>query len=343
MHFLRVFVTTATLPPSIAGMIPLHRRSCSGQRPWGRPILALLLILALVLPLQILGQNAAPQPGAGSLNFLVISDWGAKGSTSQVAVARQMARTAESQKASFVLTCGDNYHGSGIASADSPRWKTEFEDVYAAPSLMIPWYPSLGNHDHRGKVQAEIDYSNRSTRWKLPARYYSHTEGIDDLNKALFVHLDTSPFVAAYHKKGSAYRVQGLDPKAQLRWLESTLSQSRARWKIVLGHHPIYSSAPGHGDTKELIAEVLPVLQKHGVEMYFCGHDHVLEYLVDGGINFFVCGGGSSHRTVKQRADVRFCAASTGFLSVTLKAAEAEARFVDEKGTKLYVTRIPAP
>jgi tartrate-resistant acid phosphatase type 5 len=303
----------------------------------------LILALALSLPLQVLGQSSASQPAADSLSFLVISDWGAKGGTTQVAVAKQMARTAEAQKSSFVLTCGDNYHGSGIDSADSPRWKTEFEDIYAAQSLMIPWYPSLGNHDHRGKVQAEIEYSNKSPRWKLPAHYYAHTEKIDDLNKALFVHLDTSPFVAAYHKKGSAYRVRGLDPRAQLRWLESTLSQSRARWKIVLGHHPIYSSAPSHGDTKELIADVLPVLQKHGVEMYFCGHDHVLEYLVDGGINFFVCGGGSSHRTVNQRADVRFSAASAGFLSVTLKATVAEARFISEKGTELYTASIPAP
>jgi acid phosphatase len=208
---------------------------------------------------------------------------------------------------------------------------------------MIPWYPSLGNHDHRGKVQAEIEYSNKNPRWKLPAHYYAHTERIDSLNEALFVHLDTSPFVAAYHKKGSSYRVQGLDPRRQLRWLESTLSQSRARWKIVLGHHPIYSSAPGHGDTKELIAEVLPVLQKQGVAMYFCGHDHVLEHLADGGISFFVCGGGSSHRTVNQRADVRFSAASAGFLSVTLKATAAEARFISEKGTELYTASIPAP
>ena len=302
-----------------------------------------MLFLALILPLQILGQSSSPQPGAGSLNFLVISDWGAKGGPTQVAVAKQMARTAESQKSSFVLTCGDNYHGSGIASADSHRWKTEFEDIYAGKSLMIPWYPSLGNHDYRGSVDAEIAYSKISPRWRLPARYYTHTAKLDGTNEALFVHLDTSPFVASYHKKNSVYRVQGQDPKAQLRWLDSVLSDSPARWKIALGHHPIYSSAPNHGDTKELIAQVLPVLQKHGVEMYFCGHDHVLEYLVDRGINFFVCGGGSSHRAVEQRADVRFSAASAGFMSVTVQAKEAEARFIDEKGTELYVARIPAP
>jgi hypothetical protein len=62
--------------------------------------------------------------------------------------------------AAVVLTCGDTYHGNGIDHADSPRWKTEYEDIYTNPSLHIPWHPSLGNHDNRGKVQAEIEYSD---------------------------------------------------------------------------------------------------------------------------------------------------------------------------------------
>jgi tartrate-resistant acid phosphatase type 5 len=324
-------------------MIYWQFRSCFLQTRQGRMSVVLALTLLLLLPLQILAQSAVPQQSAGSLSFLVISDWGGKGGTTQVAVAKQMGRTAASQKSSFVVTCGDNCHASGISSADSTRWKTEYEDIYNSPSLMIPWYPSLGNHDNRGKVDAEIAYSKISPRWKLPARYYMHTEKIDGANEALFVHLDTSPFVGAYHKKDSSYRVQGQDPKVQLRWLESVLAESRARWKIVTGHHPVYAAAPGHGDTKELVADVLPVLKKYGVQIYFCGHDHVLQHLVNGGINFFVCGGGSSHRTVNQRKDVRFGAGSAGFLSMTLTAAAAQAIYIDEKGVELYRTSILAP
>ena len=324
-------------------MIHSQFRSRFVQTRQGKTAVALTLTLLLLLPMQLLAQSSVPQPGAGSLNFLVISDWGGKGGTTQVAVAKQMGRAAAAHKSSFVITCGDNYHGSGISSADSPRWKAEYEEVYSNPSLMIPWYPALGNHDNRGKVDAEIAYSKISSRWKLPARYYTHTETIDGMNEALFVHLDTSPFVAAYHKKGSSYHVEGQDPKAQLRWLESALAASRARWKIVVGHHPVYAAAPGHGDTKELIADVLPVLQKHGVQIYFCGHDHVLQHLVDGGVNFFVCGGGSSHRPVKERADVRFGAGSAGFLSMTLTAAAAQAAYIDDTGRELYRTSIPMP
>ncbi len=317
-----------------------HPYSVQSRR--GLLAIALTLVLLLLSPLHLVARSAAPQQTAGSLNLLVNSDWGGKGGTTQVAVAKQMGLTAAAQKTSFVVTAGDNYHGSGIASADSPRWKTEYEDIYDNPSLVIPWYASLGNHDNRGNVDAEIAYSKLSPRWKMPARYYSHTEKIDGANEALFVHLDTSPFVTAYHKKGSSYHVEDQDPKAQLRWLESVLAASRARWKIVIGHHPIYAEAPTHGDTEELIADVLPVLKKNGVRIYFCGHDHVLQHLVHGEVNFFVCGGGSSYRKVNQREDVRFGAASAGFLSMTLTGTAAYAAYISERGVELYETSIPA-
>ncbi len=85
------------------------------------------------------------------------------------------------------------------------------------------------------------------------------------------------------------------------------------------------------------------MLQKHGVRIYFCGHDHVLQHLVHGDVNFFVCGGGASHRVVKQRNDVRFGAGSSGFLSMTLTAAAAQATYIDDKGVELYRTSISAP
>ena len=323
-------------------MIHSQARSCFVRTRQGKTVIAVVLTLLLLLPLQLLAQSSASRQGAGSLRFLVISDWGGKGGTTQVAVAQQMGRAAAAQKSSFVITCGDNYHGSGIASANSPSWKTEYEDIYSNPSLMIPWYAALGNHDNRGKADAEIDYSKISSRWKMPARYYTHTEKIDGTNEVLFVHLDTSPFVIEYQKKGSAYHVKGQDTKVQARWLESVLGASRARWKIMVGHHPVYSAATSHGDTKELIADVLPVLQKYGVQVYFCGHDHVLQHLVDGGVNFFVCGGGSSPRKVNHRNDVQFGSDFAGFLSMTLTANAAQATYIDDKGRELYRTSIPA-
>jgi len=98
--------------------------------------------------------------------FLVLGDWGT-GSTAQRKIAVQMAKTAKAIGARFVISTGDNFYEDGVESVLDPQWKTSFEEVYDQPALMIPWYITLGNHDHHGNIVAQVDYTN--SRWRLPA------------------------------------------------------------------------------------------------------------------------------------------------------------------------------
>lgn len=279
---------------------------------------------------------------SNSARFLIVSDEGGSASNDQKAVAAAMAKEAERIKAQFVVTAGDNYHDNGIATATDPRWRTEFENVYSFSALQIPWYPSLGNHDYRGNVDGEIEHSRLSLRWKLLSRYYAQTERIDDSSSLLIVHLDTSPFIKQYRVEPDEYHVQGLETNGQLVWLDSVLTATRVRWSIVVGHHPIYSSTPKHGDTKELIDQVLPILKKHRVPLYVCGHDHVLQHLKHDPMDFIVCGGGAKTRDVAQRDDVVFGVESLGFLSVTVTAKEISVNIIESKNTVLHRVQIPA-
>jgi hypothetical protein len=38
-------------------------------------------------------------------------------------------------------------------------------------------------------------------------------------------------------------------------------------------------SGAEHGNTPALVQHVLPMLVRHGVALYACGHDHVLSYI----------------------------------------------------------------
>ncbi|MFZ1081489.1 MAG: metallophosphoesterase [Candidatus Kryptoniota bacterium] len=298
----------------------------------------LLFLLAIVL--LSVGAVAPPSSPRGidssSARFLIIGDWGGFASENQKAVATAMGREAQASHDQFVVTLGDNYHGEGIASATDPRWETEFEDIYSDASLHVPWYPTLGNHDYRGSADAELDYSKYSKRWKFYSRYYTQEEKIDDTTKILIVHLDTSPFVTEYQQQNEQYHVKGQDIAKQTHWLDSLLSVETDRWVIVVGHHPIYSAAPKHGDTPELKSAVLPILESHHVPVYICGHDHVMQHLTDNAMNFFVCGGGAEHRDVNQRKDVIYGKGSLGFLSVTAFRDSLDFRMFDEKNVLLH-------
>ena len=303
-----------------------------GKRVCCLLILALLFFTFTTISSQITGESSA--------RFLVISDMGGSASPNQKAVAAAMAKEADNIGAQFVVTIGDNYHVDGIERADSPRWKTEFEDVYDYPSLQIPWYPSLGNHDYRGSVEAEIEYSKLSQRWKLPSRYYTQTERIDDSNSVMIVHLDTSPFIEKYSLDLSVYHLEEQNPVRQLVWLDSVLTDSKARWKIVAGHHSIYAAASGHGDTKELIENILPILKKHAVPLYLCGHYHILQHIQKDNTNFVICGAGMEFGTADRGDDVVFGAGSLGFLSVSVSVKEIDLKIIDEKNKVLHSIRI---
>ena len=188
------------------------------------------------------------------LNFVVLGDWGRMGTPEQHAVARGMGRVAATSQSQFVVTTGDNFYEDGVASIDDPHWRGSFEDVYTNASLQMPWYVALGNHDYRGNVQAQIDYTRHSARWRLPARYYAFEKTIDGCAKAQFVVLDTTPFLPRYrHSDGERLASVGEQaPLGQLAWLRATLARSDAPWKCVIGHHPLYSGSPFHGGTPEL-------------------------------------------------------------------------------------------
>jgi acid phosphatase len=291
--------------------------------------------LALVGPLLPHGLFANEADRSG-LNFLVLGDWGRKGQKDQLDVAQQMGIAAKKISPSFVISAGDNFYEHGVTSVDDEHFYASFENVYNAPSLQVPWYVVLGNHDYCGSCQAQIDYSKKSQRWQMPSRYYLRTERLSVDATVDFVFIDTNPFLAKYATDpyiGKEFATQ--NRKTQLEWIEQTLAKSTATWKIVIGHHPIYSGGE-HGDTPELVTELLPLLERYGVQVYLCGHDHDLQHLQAGTLNFFCAGAGSTVRTAKKVKASKFAKAQPGFLAASLRPNAMDIRLIAGTGEVLY-------
>jgi tartrate-resistant acid phosphatase type 5 len=275
-----------------------------------------------------------------SVTFIVIGDWGQEGRQHQKAVAEQMDIQSRKFNAQFIITTGDNFYPEGVAGTDDTHWKTSFTDIYDKKGHQVPWYPVLGNHDYGLNPQAQIDYSKKDKRWSMPSRYYQNVKAIGDSATALFVFTDTSPFLRGYHRRERGdIKVQ--DTAAQLIWMKETLAASNDKWKIVIGHHPIYSAGP-HGRTITLLNLFKPSFLRNKVDFYISGHDHSLQYLKISNqpVRYLVSGGGSSNTAIYKRGFNVFAKSTTGFLIMTLYATKANFYFIDQNGNTVYSNQV---
>lgn len=122
----------------------------------------------------------------------------------------------------------------------------------------------------------------------------------------------------------------------QLNWLKEGLEKSRAKWKIVYAHHPIYSGS--RENNPDLVERLLPVIRGKA-DAYLAGHDHVLAHLkAEEGTEFFVSGGGGASK-YKIREDnplELFGEAAFGFLAVDVMDAAMRFRFIGPENQTLY-------
>ena len=278
-----------------------------------------------------------------TIKFLVLGDWGRNGTQNQQQVANQMDITAQKEGIDFVISTGDNFYETGVQSTEDSQWKTSFENVYSGKGLQKDWFVALGNHDYQGNPKAQIDYSQKSNRWKMPARYFTLVKTIDESTAVRFVFIDSNPFVNDYLNNANMYSdIAQQNTKKQLAWIDSVLSNSKETWKIVVGHHPIYSAGFGHGNQDELIAQLKPILEKNKVQMYFCGHSHSSQYLrrSDSGIDYVVAGAGSSTiELVKQESSVLYGTISPSFTLISLSKDNLGTAFIDTSGTTIFSTK----
>lgn len=275
-----------------------------------------------------------------SLNFMVIGDWGHNGHFYQKEVAHQLEIAMYQTDADFIVSTGDNFYPNGVASVNDPLWQSAYEDIYHGPHTFEDWYVVLGNHDYLGNAQAQIDYTNKSQRWQLPARYYSKAFELENNEQVLMVFLDTNPIQPEYKTRDKYRSTQGQGYKTQLTWLETQLAGSDAKWKIVVGHHPLYSSGKRFGRNQGLRDILEPIMERHNVQAYIAGHEHDLQYNQpeNSNIAHFVSGGGSEARFVKQREFTRYAEATPGFLSVSINGETLKVSAINHLGEVRFST-----
>jgi hypothetical protein len=274
-------------------------------------------------------------PGSSAFNFIIISDHGRNGYHNQKEVGITMGEVASDVSARFIVTAGDNFQTAGVQSVQDPLWWFNHENIYTDPSLNVDWYPALGNHDHGGNIQAQIDYSNISRRWKMPAPYYTLVKSRNDVSIRLII-LDTYSMVEGFGSPDKKYTLK--DAQKQVHFVDSVLTVEKEDWVVVVGHHPIYSAHPTRQNTKELVQYLNPVLNSHDVDYFVGAHDHIFQHLKDPNskIDYFVNTAGSEVRDAASNTMTQFAASAPGFSIVSATKTNLSMYFINMEGKAIY-------
>ena len=210
--------------------------------------------------------------GAASdkLRFAVIGDWG-DGSDDQAALGKQMLSTYRKSSFDFVLASGDNIYPNGA----SRHFVRKFEEPFGGLlKNHVKFHTVFGNHDVEEGRQDQRQYPLFNMEGR---HYYTLHQGNGLVDIFL---LDSTDY-----------------DLAQAGWFEKDLRSSTAKWKIVVMHHPLYSSGKKHGPNLKLRRKIEPLLTQYKVNVVFAGHDHIYERVKpQHGVQHFVTGAGGKLR-----------------------------------------------
>ncbi|MDR2057786.1 MAG: metallophosphoesterase [Dysgonamonadaceae bacterium] len=281
-----------------------------------------------------------PEVSENAVNFIVANDLGRNGYYDQKPIAQIMAYTAEHLDIEMIAAAGDVHHFEGVASVDDPLWMTNYELIYDHPELMIDWYAVCGNHEYRGNTQAVLDYAHVSRRWNAPSRYYTRAITANDGVSCRLVFIDTTPLMDKYRNDTLTYPdACKQDAILQLHWIDSVLTHSSEKWKIVIGHHPVYAETKKEeSERTDLQARLAPILEKNHVDAYFCGHIHNFQHiqLPSSTVNYVVNSAGSLARPVKAIEGTQFCSGDPGFTLCSVDTSAFRFFFINQKGKTIY-------
>lgn len=173
---------------------------------------------------------------------------------------------ANSTSPDLMMLLGDNAYNDGT---DEEYQGSVFENMYENILINTPLWSSTGNHDLAyGYAHVFYNIFSFPTQGEMGG-VPSNTEGYYSFDYAN-VH-----FVALE----STYADKSTDG-AMANWLRKDLAASTQTWKIVVLHHPLYSS--GHDSDKEsglikLRENFAPIIEQYGVDLVVYGHSHRYE------------------------------------------------------------------
>lgn len=212
-----------------------------------------------------------------------------------------------------LMLLGDNVYPAG----DPERLQaTVYEPFGPLFDSGTDLFAILGNHDIMdGSGDAQLEALG------MPGRWYAVERG-DMLGIALD---STIP-----------------DDPDQLAWLEQTLANSDAKWKLVGLHHPPYSSGY-HGSNEAARSAFVPLFERYGVQIVFAGHEHDYQRTDPiNGVTYIVTGAASRARRTGIDDFTAVAYSTHHYVDMNIFEDHIVLRAIDQDGEQFDEAIIPA-
>lgn len=272
---------------------------------------ALYSLAALAASAMIPARVWGADPAKGRVRFPVIGDWGT-GNNDQNGIAKQLVAAHRRGAFDFAVAAGDNIYPNGSGRHFIKNFEKPFAELLKD---RVRFHAVLGNHD----VEEGRQDQTRYPLFNMGGRNYytlKHGDGLLDVLMLDSTDCDTT----------------------QVGWVEQELKASAARWKVVVLHHPLYSSGKKHGSNVALRNTLEPLFMRYGVNAVFAGHDHIYERSKpQNGIQHFVTGAGGKSRRggVNLKSPIRAASydEDNHFLLIDVDHDRIDFQAIAEKGT----------
>lgn len=234
------------------------------------------------------------------------------------AVGLAMAELCETRSCEFAIQLGDNIYPDGADANDGKDDQKRMDDLILKPLLPLIEnneeliiYSALGNHDWKSSrkgVALQTQWMKEQPNFHLDEKgYYQYKVGEKGSDVEFFV-LDTNMLLSAQpiyeiplNPDGSEMELEQAKAEKrgelefaephenpvkgediiQLAWLKNRLETSTAKWKIVYGHHILWSIGGSKYSEGHVLRQlILPTLCENA-DAYIAGHEHDLELLTD--------------------------------------------------------------
>lgn len=256
----------------------------------GKRIVLVLVALLFLLPIQSQAETTDEQtPTKPVHQFVIYGD-----TRTGHEIHKQIVALILEKKPEAVFHVGD-MTGDGRTPSNWDR----FEKITRDLQERTEFFPCLGNHEHESPLYFSYFGIPVSDRYYSADRFGIHFIVLDSCWP-----IDSGwipdcgwPFVGFWPFVNS---LPFTESTRQYNWLVKDLSEHASDFKVVILHHPLYSTSCIYSSCNKRVLDeqsrnsLIKVFQQYKVRIVFSGHEHNYERFYVDGIYYVVTGGGGA-------------------------------------------------